>query len=75
MLNFSGEKRIIIQLKIQVQRYGIITPTILFLMHVLTPFFSPSLLRKEGECSAIQRIKPPRCKAERGFGGEFMKHA
>jgi hypothetical protein len=40
--------------------------------HELTPFFSPSLLRKEGECSIIQRLTPPLCVAERGMGGEFM---
>jgi hypothetical protein len=46
--------------------------------HELTPFFSPSLLRKEGECSDIQYVTPPLCGAERGMlseveaGGEFM---
>ena len=34
-------------------------------LHELTPFFSPSLLRKEGEDSIIQRLTPPLCVAAR----------
>jgi hypothetical protein len=40
--------------------------------HELTPFFSPSLLRIEGECTNMQLLTPPLCIAERGTGGEFM---
>jgi hypothetical protein len=40
--------------------------------HELTPFFSPSLLRKEGEGSNTQCLTPPLCVAERGMGGEFV---
>ena len=42
-------------------------------LHELTPFFSPSLLRKEGEGSIIQRLTPPLCEAEKGEGGEFVE--
>ena len=42
-------------------------------LHELTPFFSPSLLRKEGEDSEEQSIVTPLFAKQRGGrGGEFM---
>jgi hypothetical protein len=35
--------------------------------HELTPFLSPSLLHKEGECTGIQNVTAPLCGAERGM--------
>jgi len=55
-----------------VTSYSYINSTPLLNPHELTPFFSPSLLRKEGEGSNIQRFTPPLCVAERGMGGEFV---
>ena len=45
-----------------------LTPLIPLNSHELTPFFSPSLLRKEGEGPKEQSIVPPLCGAERGQG-------
>jgi hypothetical protein len=42
-------------------------------LHELTPFFSPSLFRKAGEGSIIQRFTPPLCVAERGRGVSSWK--
>ena len=41
-------------------------------LHVLTPFHSPSLLRKEGVFVDNQQLKSPLCGAERGFRGEYV---
>jgi hypothetical protein len=41
-------------------------------LHELTPFFSPSLLRKEGEGIDIQSRTPPSLRSREGAGGEFV---
>jgi hypothetical protein len=48
--------------------FFIIKSSTLLNPHELTPFFFPSLLRKEGEDSNIQYLTPPLCVAERGKG-------